>query len=276
MAELSILMRIITDANEIESRMANEFEYFSFHPRRFLADDVVECMTAEAVGAYCLLLFRAWDQVPPGSIPADDAVLARWARMDADSWSRIKPMVTAAFKFRGKRWHQKFMQEVFERIKKERDSKSIGGKKGAKSRWNKKKDRITEPIGEPWDTHRDTSGIRTELNRTELNGTETTSSRVVVQPPDGDEIDSEIRAFIGGNSMLNYDPATHGKCRELVRMVGWEQAQILIGEGVALRAPFPVGWAVGKARNLSSPAKSSRDRQMDRIDQLLSQPEDKS
>lgn len=63
----------------------------------FTSDGVVEAMTTEEVGAYILLLCKAWREQPPGSIPANDGVLARWARLDADRWLACKPAVLAAF-----------------------------------------------------------------------------------------------------------------------------------------------------------------------------------
>lgn len=84
---------------------------FPMYVDDFASDGVVEAMTTEQVGAYLLLLLKAWKEEPPGSIPDNDHVLARWARMSPDAWAGIKAGVLAAFRFseRDKRYHQKRM-----------------------------------------------------------------------------------------------------------------------------------------------------------------------
>jgi hypothetical protein len=72
--------------------------------------------------------------------------------------------------------------------------------------------------------------------------------------PGDDEIDSEIRAYIGCHPMLTYDPKTHGKCRRLVEAVGWSRAKELIEQGISRSIAFPIGWALGKAQNLAQGA----------------------
>lgn len=71
--------------------------YFPFYPKDFAADDAVELMSTKAVGAYILLLCKAWHQDPPASLPNDDRVLARWSRLEPDDWREVKPEVVAAF-----------------------------------------------------------------------------------------------------------------------------------------------------------------------------------
>jgi uncharacterized protein YdaU (DUF1376 family) len=71
--------------------------YFSFYPADFAGDGVVEAMTTEQVGAYILLLCKAWAESPPGTIPDDDAVLARWTRLPVKRWRALKAGILAAF-----------------------------------------------------------------------------------------------------------------------------------------------------------------------------------
>ena len=61
--------------------------YFPFYPDDFACDGKVEAMTTEEVGAYTLLLCKAWREDPPGSIPDDDRVRARWTRLTPDRWT---------------------------------------------------------------------------------------------------------------------------------------------------------------------------------------------
>jgi uncharacterized protein YdaU (DUF1376 family) len=72
--------------------------YFPFYPRDFASDGKVEAMTTVEVGAYILLLCKAWHETPPATIPDDDRVLARWTRVTPDEWAAMKLAVLAPFK----------------------------------------------------------------------------------------------------------------------------------------------------------------------------------
>lgn len=110
---------------------------FMFYPSDFAADSKVEAMTTEAVGAYTLLLCKAWREEPPGSLPNDDFVLARWARLTSDRWTEIRLSVLAAFTLgKDSRWHQKRMRREFNQVIERRNAKSESGKRAAKSRWD--------------------------------------------------------------------------------------------------------------------------------------------
>lgn len=76
---------------------ADRPDYFAFYPSDFTDDIKVEAMTAEQVGAYILLLCKAWQSDPPATLPADDRVLAKLARVSAETWDRIKAGVLAPF-----------------------------------------------------------------------------------------------------------------------------------------------------------------------------------
>lgn len=58
----------------------------------FLADTIH--LNAQETGAYLLLLMAAW-RAPDCSLPDDDKVLARVARMDGRGWTRIKDNIMA-------------------------------------------------------------------------------------------------------------------------------------------------------------------------------------
>lgn len=89
--------------------------YFPFYPKDFAADDAVEAMSTLAVGSYILLLCKAWHQSPPASLPNDDRVLARYARLSPDDWQVVKPEVLAAFTVgNDDRLHQKRLRREYE------------------------------------------------------------------------------------------------------------------------------------------------------------------
>ena len=110
--------------------------WFPFYPEDFCSDSIVELMSTEAVGAFILLLCKAWRQTPAGSLPDDDSILSRWSRLSADRWIAIRPQVMAAFTLgTDLRWHQKRMRLVFDEFAARRKKKSSAGSLGATAKW---------------------------------------------------------------------------------------------------------------------------------------------
>jgi uncharacterized protein YdaU (DUF1376 family) len=120
---------------------------FQFYPQDFASDSKVEAMSTEAVGAYILLLCKAWREEPPGSLPDDDSVLARWARLNPDRWAEIRPSVLAPFTLgTDSRWHQKRMRSIYSDMLKRRKSRSSAGSAGAAARWQEHDKRMRLPL----------------------------------------------------------------------------------------------------------------------------------
>ena len=136
---------------------AEQLLFFPFYPDDFLLDELVERMTTEEVGAYWLLLCRAWKQSPAGSLPADDDVLAHWARLTPDRWAVVRPAVLAPFRRQsdGRFYQPRMVLEHRKSISIQRSRKN-GGKAGAEKRWksNDSNNINRSPIGEPKDTYR--------------------------------------------------------------------------------------------------------------------------
>ncbi len=110
---------------------------FLFYPDDFSSDGKVEAMTTEEVGAYMLLLCKSWREKPPASIPDNDSLLARWARLPLDRWLVCKPGVLAAFSFgTDLRWHQKRLRREYDKLLALRRERS----RAAKTRWGKEID----------------------------------------------------------------------------------------------------------------------------------------
>lgn len=109
---------------------------FPFYPNDFASDSRVEAMSTEAVGAYILLLCKAWREEPPGTLPDDDSTLARWARLTPDRWTELRSTVLAPFTLgTDSRWHQKRMRRVFSELIARRKVRTTAGKAGADARW---------------------------------------------------------------------------------------------------------------------------------------------
>ncbi len=112
-----------------------EFPYVPLYVRDFLDDDKVESMNTTEIGAYVLLLLRSWNQEPACSLPADDHLLARYARMELADWSAAKARVLSPFKRRGNRYYQPRLLAEFEKIQRSCENKKKAGKAGANKRW---------------------------------------------------------------------------------------------------------------------------------------------
>jgi uncharacterized protein YdaU (DUF1376 family) len=121
--------------------MAGKPPWFAFFPKDFAGDELVEAMSTLEVGAYILLLCKAWSSEPPGSLPDDDAVLARYARLDPGVWSEVKPRVLAPFSLGAdKRWHQKRMREEYASAVHRMKAFSRRGRQAAEARWKRPPD----------------------------------------------------------------------------------------------------------------------------------------
>jgi uncharacterized protein YdaU (DUF1376 family) len=72
--------------------------FFAFYPADFANDIHVEAMSTLQVGAYMLLLCKAWQAEPPASLPNDDQILARLARLDPEVWAEVKAAVLVPFR----------------------------------------------------------------------------------------------------------------------------------------------------------------------------------
>jgi hypothetical protein len=112
---------------------------FQFYPKQYVADKDVQAMEWDARGMYVHLLCMAWQEIPPGSIPNDDAVIRRWLNLSLyDSglcqrssdrresgygcrcsdcvWRRVRPQIMAAWVLKDGRWYQDGMCKTWERM----------------------------------------------------------------------------------------------------------------------------------------------------------------
>jgi uncharacterized protein YdaU (DUF1376 family) len=118
----------------VESRRGEVMRppFFAFYPADFANDINVEAMSTRAVGAYILLLCKAWQSDPPGSLPNNDQILARLARLDAVEWAEVSAGVLACFELRTDgRLHQPRLRREYDKALKAMTAKRKGGLKGA-------------------------------------------------------------------------------------------------------------------------------------------------
>tara|TARA_R110000824_G_scaffold114279_1_gene264686 strand:+ start:2494 stop:3261 length:768 start_codon:yes stop_codon:yes gene_type:complete len=122
--------------------MKESLPYIPLNVNALLADDKVALMNTQEVGAYILLLCRAWQQERPGSLPNNDEWLARWTRLDLNQWLEIKKIVMNPFWFNESHpdgeWVQDRMVRDHGTISNTQQTKRALAQKAANARWGKK------------------------------------------------------------------------------------------------------------------------------------------
>ena len=108
--------------------------WMPFYPADYLAD--TRRLTTEQHGAYLLLLMDSWSS---GALPDDDAVLARVAGLDAESWARARQALAGYFEIANGKWVHARIEREREHAQAYAQASSSRGKKAATARWSKKK-----------------------------------------------------------------------------------------------------------------------------------------
>ena len=109
---------------------------FLFYPEDFSADGKVEAMTTEQVGAYVLLLCKAWFEKPAGSVPNNDAILARWSRLEIEHFKQSREAILSPFTLNADgRLHQGRMVREFRKLQAAQAKREKAARTAAKARW---------------------------------------------------------------------------------------------------------------------------------------------
>ncbi|UXN69925.1 DUF1376 domain-containing protein [Devosia neptuniae] len=88
-----------------------EFPHMPLATDAYLADTLH--LDAQQHGAYLMLLIVAWRTRGVPSLPNDDKILARYAKVDPRTWQRIRPTIMAFWELGSdNRWTQKKQLEV--------------------------------------------------------------------------------------------------------------------------------------------------------------------
>jgi uncharacterized protein YdaU (DUF1376 family) len=115
--------------------------YFPLYVDKFLADH--GWLTNEEIGATMRLLIQAWKDDISGTLPDDDAILARMACVDGPKWQEMKPVIMRPFKLGADgRWHHTELRALFEKSR--RFSKSR--QENAKRRWGESSDASAKQV----------------------------------------------------------------------------------------------------------------------------------
>lgn len=108
-----------------------EFPVFPIFTDAYLGD--THHLTTLEHGAYLLLLMTAW-RSRDGSLPDDDKVLARCARLSAKQWARIRPTIQAFFVVKNGRFSQLRLTDERGMAKQRREKASNAGRASALKR----------------------------------------------------------------------------------------------------------------------------------------------
>jgi len=137
--------------------------FFAFYPGDFAGDFNVEAMTTLQVGAYILLLCKAWQADPPASLPNDDAVLARFARLSPGDWAAAKAGVLAPFTLgTDNRWYQKRLRQEYEKARMLSRKREKAGEAGAAARWQPHGNRMANGLANGSQTDANQSQSKTQ------------------------------------------------------------------------------------------------------------------
>lgn len=94
-------------------------------------------MDALALGMYQRLLWQAWGETPPCSLPDDDTYLALVARVSVSEFMERKHAVMSPFTLGAdKRWHHPRMKVIFDKAR----ERAKAYQSNARRRWEERKD----------------------------------------------------------------------------------------------------------------------------------------
>lgn len=208
---------------------------FLFYPDDFSSDGKVEAMTTEEVGAYMLLLCKAWREEPPGSLPNDDDVLARWARLSSSVWAEVKARVLAPFSLgTDNRWYQGRMRREFEKLASSKKRRAAAAKTAALSRWSgenspQQNQRVNaNRIANASESHpnRNANAMRKDAISSSSSNTTTPTTARARDPASGDSETEVHWAIVMYSERFGHDPSVPGReliAAKIVERDAWEE-----------------------------------------------------
>tara|TARA_R110001599_G_scaffold171802_2_gene363050 strand:+ start:647 stop:1441 length:795 start_codon:yes stop_codon:yes gene_type:complete len=114
--------------------------YIPLNVADFMSDDKVALMSTLELGAYMILLCRAWQQNPAGTLPTNDDWLARWTKLTTDEWEQHRDIVLMPFVLNEDvdppRYEQRRMMTNVADITQTLNDRKEAATKAANARWN--------------------------------------------------------------------------------------------------------------------------------------------
>lgn len=116
---------------------------FYFNVKQWLGDDAVLLMDWDARAMHLQLMCLAWQQDPPGTLPADEKILRRWiGNPSPQDWEeRLRPQIARAWKISDGQWMQEGLFREWER----QANNSQKRRAAANARWDKGRASDGEP-----------------------------------------------------------------------------------------------------------------------------------
>lgn len=122
----------------------NQSPAFQLYAKDFISSMDVQLMTAQEVGAYCLLLFNSWIQEKQCFLPNDEKILKRLSKLDSRSWNKSRVALLKKFKVSEDAKYlcnERLLQELHKQQVR-REALSKGGKSGNAKRWGGNREAI--------------------------------------------------------------------------------------------------------------------------------------
>lgn len=115
----------------------NPLPYMPLYWNDLLSDNKVRVQSNEEFGAYMRLLGAAWHEDVPGTLPADDDVLARLAGVESSLWRKLSRRILPCFTLneQAARYEQKRMMEEHDKCVQQAEMKQSRAALGAEKRW---------------------------------------------------------------------------------------------------------------------------------------------
>jgi uncharacterized protein YdaU (DUF1376 family) len=120
---------------------------FLINAKEFSCRGDIESMSTEELGAYLLLMCKAWNERPPASVPDDDAILAKWARLTQAQWAQCRASVLSHFKKRQDgRLYDERLEREFQALRESQRRKSDAGRRAVNARWSQSAKKLKKVI----------------------------------------------------------------------------------------------------------------------------------
>ena len=133
---------MLKNSTRIKFRQMNALPFMPLYWNDFLSDNKVRVMSNEELGAYFRLLGAAWHEDIPGTLPADDDVLARLAGAELSLWRKLSRRILPCFTLNEQsgRYDQQRMMREHAKCVANMEMKHARAAAGAEKRWGKKPD----------------------------------------------------------------------------------------------------------------------------------------
>lgn len=102
-------------------------------------------LTTTEHGAYWLLIITEW-RSPGCKLPDDDRLLARYARLTASQWRRMRPVLALFFKVQGGFWVQPRLMDEYNAVRRKREQRASAGHASALKRKDRHLTNVEAPL----------------------------------------------------------------------------------------------------------------------------------